>query len=48
MVTRKVIDELYKRYAKAPKGIEDLDMGALMMHAAPEHDLELTENGEVI
>lgn len=48
MVTRKVIDELYKRYAKAPKGIEELDMGALMMHAAPEHDLEITENGQLV
>ncbi len=48
MVTRKVIDELYKRFPKAPKGIEFLDMGALMMNTAPEHDLELTENGELV
>ncbi|MCM1021401.1 MAG: hypothetical protein NC343_04055 [Muribaculum sp.] len=48
MVTRKVIDELYKRYSKAPKGVEYLDMGALMQHASPEHDLELTDKGELV
>ena len=48
MITKKVIEELYKRYSKPHKGIEYLDMGALMEHASASHNLELTDSGELI
>lgn len=47
MITKKVIDELYKKYRKAPSGIEDLDVGLLFDYASEHHNVQIDEDGHL-
>lgn len=41
MITKSVIEEIYKRYRKRPKSIEDLDVGLLFEGVHPDHGVEI-------
>lgn len=43
MVTKKIIDALYKQYRKPPKSIDDLPVSILFEHTADNHGLVIDE-----
>lgn len=43
MVTKKIIDALYKQYRKPPKSIDDLPFSILFEHTADNHGLVIDE-----
>lgn len=47
MITKKVIDTLYKRYSKRPKSTDDLDIALLFESVHPQHDI-LIDNEEIV
>lgn len=48
MITKRVIDELYKKYDRRPAGIEDLNIGLLFDYAADHHDISIDEEGFLV
>ena len=48
MITKQVIDELYKKYAKLPPGIEHLDIGLLFDYVSEHHNVEIDEEGHIV
>lgn len=48
MITKKVIDELYKKFRKRPPGIEHLDIGLLFEYAAEHHNITIDEDGNLV
>ncbi len=48
MITKKVIDELYRRFRKRPSGIEHLDVGLLFEHASEHHDITIDDDGNLV
>lgn len=48
MITKRVIDELYKKYDRRPAGVEDLDIGLLFDYAADHHDISIDEEGYLV
>ena len=48
MITKKVIDALYKKYRKRPAGIELLDVGLLFEYASEHHDIVIDEEGNLV
>ncbi|MBQ9076290.1 MAG: hypothetical protein IJY31_00385 [Muribaculaceae bacterium] len=48
MITKKVIDELYRKYSKRPSCTDDLDIGVLFDNVADDHGIEIDEKSLVI
>lgn len=48
MITKKVIDELYRKYRKRPSCTDDLDIGVLFDNVADDHGIEIDEKSLVI
>ncbi len=48
MITKKVIEELYRRYRKRPASTDELDFGVLFDYVADNHGIELDEKHLVI
>ncbi len=48
MITKKVIDELYKKFRKLPSGIEHLDIGLLFEYAMEHHDITIDDEGNIV
>ncbi len=48
MITKQVIDELYKKYKKLPDGIEHLDIGLLFDYASEHHDIQIDDEGNLV
>ncbi len=48
MITKKVIDALYKKYRKRPAGIELLDVGLLFEYASEHHNIVIDEEGNLV
>lgn len=44
MITKKVIDTIYKRYKKRPKSPDDLNIALLFEGANPGHNIEIIDN----
>ncbi len=48
MITKKVIDSLYKKYSKLPAGVESLDVGLLFDESMEQHNISIDENGNLV
>jgi len=48
MITKQVIDELYKKYKKLPDGIEHLDIGLLIDYASEHHHIQIDDEGYLV
>lgn len=48
MITKKVIDELYRRFRKRPSGIEHLDIGLLFEYASEHHNVTIDDEGNIV
>lgn len=48
MITKKVIDELYRKYRRRPDSIDSLDIPLLFEHASDNHDLQIDADGNLI
>lgn len=48
MITKKVIDELYRKYRRRPDSIDSLDIPLLFEHASDNHDLQIEADGNLI
>lgn len=48
MITKKVIDELYRRFRKRPACIEHLDIGLLFDYASEYHNITIDGDGNII
>ena len=48
MITKKVIDTLYRKYRKRPEGVEQLDIGLLFEYASEHHSIEIDEEGNLL
>lgn len=48
MITKKVIDELYRKYRRRPDSIDSLDIPLLFEHAPDNHDLQIDADGNLI
>lgn len=48
MITKKVIDELYRKYRRRPDSIDSLDIPLLFEHASDHHDLQIDADGNLI
>lgn len=49
MITKQVIDTLYKQYPKRPKSVDDLDMALLFEGAGLAHDISVDiEHNEIV
>lgn len=48
MITKKVIDTIYKQYKKRPKSTDDLNIALLFEGPHPSHDIEVNGNDLVI
>lgn len=48
MITKKVIDALYKKYHSRPESVYDLNLGLLFEFVADNHGIELDEHSLVI
>lgn len=48
MITKQVIEELYKHYRKKPSGIENLEIGLLFEPEFEQHKIEISEDGKII
>lgn len=47
MITKRVIEELYKKYRKLPESPDFLDMGLLFDYAAEHHNVSIDMDGPV-
>lgn len=48
MITKKVIDELYRKYRRRPDSIDSIDIPLLFEHASDNHDLQIDADGNLI
>lgn len=48
MITKKVIDEVYRRYRKRPAGTDELDISTLFECAGDNHGISINEREIVI
>lgn len=48
MITKEVIKEIYRKYRKKPKGIDELDVGLLFDRVADVHGLTIEEEKIVL
>lgn len=48
MITKKVIDTIYKRYNKRPKSTDDLNIALLFEGVHPGHGIEIDGNNLVV
>lgn len=47
MITREVINTLYKKYSKAPSDVDSLDIPLLFDYAADHHNISIDMEGKV-
>lgn len=48
MITKKVIDTIYKKYNKRPQSTDDLNIALLFEAVTPEHNIEIDGNDLII
>ena len=48
MITKKVIETIYKKYNRRPESIDDLNIALLFEGVSPEHGIEINGNDLII